>query len=128
MIRKARRPKAASRGVSAKAVGKIALALPGIAPGMYYGFPAFMAGKKCLTRVRDEDGICVVHIGSFTDRDLLIAADPRAFFTTAHYQNYPIVLVRLEHVVADQLRGILTDAATRLQEAPARRRVLATGS
>jgi hypothetical protein len=126
MTRKSGSPRAASRGVSAKAVGEIALALPGIVPGTYYGFPAFMAGKKCLARVRNEDGICVVHIGSFTDRDLLIAADPRAFFTTAHYQNYPIVLVRLEHVGAAQLRGILTDAATRLQAAPARRRARAT--
>jgi hypothetical protein len=126
MSPRARSSVSGKRGVSTKAVGELALALPGVALGTYYGYPAFMVGKKCLARVRVEDGILVVHIGSFTDRDLLIAAHPRSFFTTAHYQNYPIVLVHLEHARADQLRGILTDALARLQAAPAKRRARAT--
>lgn len=114
------------RGISAQAAGEIALALPGVTRGTYYGFPAYLAGKRFLARVRTEDGVLVVHIGSFTDRDLLISDEPQTFFTTDHYRNYPMVLVRLEHVRRATLRGILTDALSRLSRAPAKRRLAVT--
>lgn len=39
----------------------------------------------------------------------LLAADPAKFFTTAHYNGYPAVLVRLDAVDADELAELLTD-------------------
>lgn len=113
--------KKSARGVTPDAVAEMALALPGVTRGTYYGFPAYMHGKKPIARVRPEDGVLVVHIGSFTDRDLLIAAHPRVFFTTAHYQDYAIVLVHLDQANARQLRDLLADAHTRLAAKPAKR-------
>jgi hypothetical protein len=40
----------------------------------------------------------------------LVAADPEKFFTEAHYNGYPAVLVRLAAVDVEELRELLTDA------------------
>jgi hypothetical protein len=101
-------------GVTAAAARRLALKLPGVEQGKSYGFPALLIGKKFFARLRDNNATLAVHLGSFTDRDYLLANHPNTFFTTAHYQNYPTVLVRLATVREDQLREILTDAWRRL--------------
>jgi hypothetical protein len=44
------------------------------------------------------------------EKEALISADPRKFFTEDHYNGYPAVLLRLDEVDADELRELLTDA------------------
>ena len=45
-----------------------------------------------------------------SEKEALIAADPRKFFTEDHYNGYAAVLLRLDEVDADELRELLTDA------------------
>jgi hypothetical protein len=49
----------------------------------------------------------------FLDRHILLQANPRVFFVTDHYLNYPMVLVRLERISASSLED-LTQRAWRL--------------
>jgi len=44
------------------------------------------------------------------DKEFLLASDPERFFTEAHYNGYPAVLVRLPKVTARELRSIITEA------------------
>jgi hypothetical protein len=55
-------------------------------------------------------------------KELLIEAAPDRFFDDDHYRGYPAVLVRLEVVEADELAGLLADAARIVAEAKPRKR------
>lgn len=55
-------------------------------------------------------------------KELLIEAAPDRFFDDDHYHGYPAVLVRLAAVDADELAGLLADAARIVAEARPRRR------
>ncbi len=55
-------------------------------------------------------------------KEMLIEAAPDRFLDDDHYRGYPAVLVRLEIVDADELRGLLADAAVIAAETKPRRR------
>lgn len=54
--------------------------------------------------------VLAVRVGSLTDKDLMIAAEPTKFFTEPHYDGYPAILVRLAEVSTKDLRVLLTEA------------------
>ena len=87
-------------------VRKIARAIPGLEESTSYGTPAFKLKKRLLLRMK-EDGETMVAIVGFDNRDLLLAADPKIFFTTPHYDGYPTVLVRLKKISAAKLRDVV---------------------
>lgn len=49
----------------------------------------------------------VEHVGA---KEALLAEDPSLFFTTAHFDGYPAILVRLPRIARDQLRELITEA------------------
>ena len=90
-------------------VRKIALALPEVEEGPCYGTPGFRVRGKLFARIW-EDGETLVLKIDLDARELLLAADPEAFFLTDHYRGYPYVLVRLSAVEPGQLHELLEDA------------------
>jgi hypothetical protein len=66
-----------------------------------------VAGHR--SRVERLD-VIAVRVAEEGEKQALIAADPRRFFTTAHYDGYPAVLVRLPAIDTEELRELLTDA------------------
>ena len=90
-------------------VRRLALALPEVAEGTFYGTPAFRVGRKYFTRLHDKLDCLVIRIEP-ADRQQRLAADPKAFFITDHYLNAPWMLVRLEQVADDDLQELLGDA------------------
>jgi hypothetical protein len=86
---------------------KIALSFPGSNDNPSYGKPAFCIGKKFFTRWRDEEDSIVLIVESIDERDMLLEADPKTFFITDHYRNYPSVLARAAKLDATTLRGML---------------------
>jgi hypothetical protein len=101
------------RGVDFTAVRRLALALPGVEEGTSYGTPAFRVKGKFFVRLREDGESIVVKVGD-DERDLLMEADPDAFFTTDHYRGYPSVLVRLSRVREADLAEVLDQAWARL--------------
>lgn len=91
-------------------VRRVGLALPGVEEGTTYGSPALKVGGKmfaCLAIHKSaEPGSLAIRL-DFADRDELMAADPRTYYLTDHYVNYPVVLVRLSRVHQDTLRDLL---------------------
>jgi hypothetical protein len=90
-------------------VRKLALALPEVEEGTYYGTPAFRVDRKYFTRLHDKLDCLVIRIEP-ADRQLRLAADSDAFFITDHYLNAPWMLVRLDKVAAADLKELLADA------------------
>jgi hypothetical protein len=97
------------RGVSFATVRKFALALPGVEEGTSYGTAAFRIKGKFFFRLR-EDGATLALRTTFADRDVLLDLDPRAFYVTDHYRDYPSVVVSLSAVRPAVLREVLEKA------------------
>jgi hypothetical protein len=86
---------------------KIALSFPQANEKPSYGKPSYFIAKKFFTRLRDEDASIVWIIGSIDERDHLIEMDPKTYFITDHYRDYPAVLVRTARIDKTMLRKML---------------------
>src|SRR5467141_3966399 len=98
------------RGMEVAAVRRVLLDLPDVVEGRSYGMPAFLLNGRFLARFRDDDTVLVVQLATISERDVLIELDPRAFFFTEHYRNYPAVLVLLVEVARPLLIDVVTEA------------------
>ena len=100
-------------------VRRIALSLPGTSedPGEFrflvegkmfvWLWPERVAPKRA--RVPNPD-VIVVRVGNDIDKQVMLAMDPKVFFTEPHYDGYAAVLVRLPLVGLDLLKDVVTEA------------------
>lgn len=86
---------------------KIALSFDGTELRPHFGQPSVMAFGKFLTRLRAEDDLIVIRMGSIDERDLLLEMDAETFTLTDHYRNYPAILARRGKMDAKRLRHML---------------------
>jgi len=86
---------------------RIALSFPGAREEPHYGQPSFKIEKKFFVRLRSEDASVVWIVDSIDERDNLIEMDPKTYFITDHYRNYPSVLVRVSRLNETMLRKML---------------------
>ena len=113
-----------SRQISQTDVRRIALSLPGAEEGAPPRFSILVANKgksrgfvwDWMERVHPKqpklanERVIAARVRNVSARDMMIAADPRVFFTEPHYNGYPAVLVRLDAVTMSQLEIIVTEA------------------
>ncbi|HZM65101.1 MAG TPA: MmcQ/YjbR family DNA-binding protein [Nakamurella sp.] len=104
-------------------VRRIALSLPETVAGSdHFAFSVLNRGKRKgfawvwmerrepkRPRVANPD-VLAVRVAGQAEKEMLLAADPEKFFTEAHYNGFPAVLVRLAAVEQDELTELLTDA------------------
>ncbi len=91
-------------------VGKLALALPGVEEGTYYGTPAFKVGGKTIVRLREDGETIVLFEVPVEEREVMCEADPDVYFWTDHYGPWPLVLVRLAAAQPEHVQGYLERA------------------
>jgi hypothetical protein len=104
-------------------VRRIALSLPGVEeePDHFGFFVPDRGKKKRFAWVWSErvdpkkarvprPGVLAVRVAGTAEKEMLLAADPEKFFTEAHYNGFPAVLVRLEAVDLAELEELITDA------------------
>lgn len=85
--------------VSHDDIRRIALGLPGaIERASYGGRPSWRTKAKMFAWIREKPEALVVWVESLDAKEAMLAAQPKKFFTTPHYDGEPIVLVRLERV------------------------------
>ena len=76
-------------------VRKMSLVWPEVEDGTSYDTSALKVRKKLLVRLK-EDGDSMVMPGVPPDqRDMLVESQPKLFYFTDHYKDYPMVLIRL---------------------------------
>ena len=92
-------------------VRQLALALPGAyEQASYGGRPSWRTARRMFAWLRDDPEGLVVWVQAVEDKEAHIAADPVRFFTTAHYEGQPIVLVRLEAIDAEEAAELIVDS------------------
>lgn len=106
-------------------VRRIALALPGVVeePDRFaFGIGIGPAAKRraivwaWLERIEPKRArvpsaeMVAVRVADLGAKQAILASDQRAFFTEAHYDGYPAVLVRLKEVGKRELSALIADA------------------
>jgi hypothetical protein len=76
-------------------VRTIALAWPEVEDGSSYGTPALKVRKKMLVRLKEDGDSLVISGVPLDEREMLVESQPRVFYFTDHYKDYPMVLIRL---------------------------------
>jgi hypothetical protein len=91
-------------------VVEIAQRFPGVELGTSFGTPSLKVRKKFLCRMRTNPDALVMRTIDLADAEALLKGRPDVFFITPHYDNYPVVLVRLDVVDHEQLAELIEDA------------------
>jgi len=93
-----------------KRVCEIARKLPGVEESSSYGTAALKVKGRFMCRLRSEaEGALAIRC-DFLDRQILLQADPEVFFVTDHYQDYPMILVRLDKIRLSALPDLIERA------------------
>jgi hypothetical protein len=105
-------------------VARVALGLPETAEGERHGHRMWAVrgkvfawerpfGKADIKRFGDAtppDGpILAVMVDGLMEKEAVLAAHPKAFFTIPHFDAYPAVLVQMKKVTKRELRDVLVD-------------------
>ena|ERR1700730_1098003 len=94
-------------------VRELGLAFPRVKETRYYNLPALEIDGEVFvvqTSHRSADPNSISVATGFEHREKLIADNPRAFYLKPHYQNYPVVLVRLDQIDRAELHEVLRSA------------------
>lgn len=92
-------------------IRKVALALPGAyEQTSHEGQPSFRTKPRMFCWIRSDPDALVVWVDSLDAKEALIATQPRVFFTTPHYDGYPMVLVRMPAVGQKQARALIEES------------------
>src|SRR5438552_18200498 len=91
-------------------VRAIAIKLPDVEEGSTFGFPAFKVGGKTFAWFPKKKEVEPDTLGvrmSILEREYRIAAEPRIYYVTPHYHDYPSVLARPARMSDARLRELL---------------------
>lgn len=114
--------------VSYRAVEEFALTLPETTSSPSYNHaPALRVNKRILGRLRAEmadeyddltgapyDEVLMLKVADLGEKEALLASDPRVYFTVAHYDGYPAILIRLAQVSEEEVRELVMETWMRL--------------
>jgi hypothetical protein len=76
-------------------VRTLALAWPEVEDGTSYGTSALKVRKKLLARIKEDDDTLVMLGVPESERAMLCESEPKVFYFTDHYRDYPTVPIRL---------------------------------
>lgn len=97
--------------VSHDDIRQIALGLPDASErASYGGRPSWRTKSKMFTWIREKPEALVVWVESLDEKEAMLAAEPRKFFTTPHYDGEPIVLVHLDRVGKKEAARLIVES------------------
>ncbi len=89
---------------------EMGMKLPRTEVGTAWGTPVLRVNGRIFAGIpihaSAEAHSLMVHV-DVADRDVLIEEQPDIYYTAAHYENYPCVLVRLSRIRRDALEDLL---------------------
>jgi hypothetical protein len=92
-------------------IRRVALALPGAYEQRSHdGRPSFRTKPRMFCWIRTEPDALVVWVESLDAKEAFIATQPKVFFTTPHYDGYPMLLVRMSAVSQKQARAAIEES------------------
>lgn len=91
------------------AVVAFACALPDVEMVPFYGTPCpKVNGKAFVAPGREKGSFCL--LVRMDEKELLMETDPATFWETAHYRDYPAVLVRYGTAADERIRTYIERA------------------
>jgi hypothetical protein len=93
-----------------EAVREIALALPEIEESREGRVAYSVRGKGFAWEARERDGGGLAVRVDREEKQLLLDANPDAYFTSPHYNGFPAIQIRVESISREELRERLEDA------------------
>ena len=100
-------------------VRAIALALPNVVEidsdgfdfrvtgkGFVWSYPERQPGRPRVIRT----DVAVLYVGDEGEKQALLKGEPDKFFTADGYENWPLVMLRLDQVDVERLKELITDA------------------
>jgi hypothetical protein len=106
-------------------VSRLALALPEAQEGLSSGGhrswtvrgkgfvwerPLRKSDLEALGKNAPDGPILGVRTPDLEMKEVLLKSNPKAFFTTPHFEGYPAVLVRLEKIGVRELKDVIVEA------------------
>ena len=88
-------------------VRKLALTWPEVEDGTSYGTAALKVRKKLLARIKEDDDTLVMLGVPDSERAMLCESEPKVFYFTDHYRDYPTVLIRLSKAKRGHVEPLL---------------------
>jgi hypothetical protein len=88
-------------------IRKMALAWPEVEDGTSYGTPALKVRKKMLARLKEDNDSLVISGVPLDEREMLVESQPKIFYFTDHYRDYPMVLIRLSKARRSHVEPLL---------------------
>ena len=88
-------------------VRAIALAWPEVVDGTSYGTGALKVRKKLLARIKEDNDSLVMLGVPQEERAMLCESEPKVFYFTDHYRDYPTVLIRLSKAKPGHVKPFL---------------------
>ena len=101
---------------------KIALSIPGTEEVLWFKKPAVFIHGQFLTKVHDKEEAMTLRVSSTEMRDMMLEAEPKLFYITDHYRNFPFVLARLAALDRKTLKVMLIGRAAQLAANPPNRK------
>ena len=95
---------------------KIALAIPGSKEVLWFRKPAVFLHGQFLTKVHDKEEAMTFRVSSMEMRDMMLEAEPKLFYITDHYRNFPFILARLSALTPKLLKELIAGRAAQLAE------------
>jgi hypothetical protein len=74
--------------------------------GFVWSYPERIPGRGRVIRT----DVAVLFVGDEAEKQALLLGEPELFFTTPAYDDWPLVMLRLETVGRNRLRELITDA------------------
>src|SRR5580704_15302095 len=93
---------------------KIILAVPGAENRLWFNQPSGFLHDRFLAKVHHKEEAVTLQVGSMEMRDMMLEAEPKLFYITDHYRNFPFVLIRLKALTPKTLKEILVGRAAQL--------------
>jgi hypothetical protein len=93
-------------------VRRLTKKLPEVEDSTWFNTPSLKVRQRSFVRLKEKD-IIVVLVDT-EEKEILLQAEPKIFFTTPHYDGYPAMLVRLSAIKTDELNEVLIDSWRRV--------------
>jgi hypothetical protein len=74
--------------------------------GFVWSYPERTPGRPRIIRT----DVAVLFVGDEAEKQALLKGEPDLFFTTAGYEGWPLVMLRLDRVGVSRLQELVTDA------------------
>ena len=97
---------------------KVMLAIPGTDERPWFNQPSVFIHDRFLAKTHHKEDAVTLQVGSMEMRDMMLEAEPKLFYITDHYKNWPGLLARLEVLDRATLKGLIQGRIAQLDAMP----------